>query len=891
MTTDHPAPAENERLQIKDNKGNNPWKKWGPYVSERAWGTVREDYSPDGNAWAYFTHDMARSRAFRWGEDGLAGYCDRYQILLFTLAFWNEKDPILKERAFGLIPVEGNHGEDVKEYYFYLDSTPTHSYMKYLYKYPQHEFPYAKLIQENQQRQGQGPEFELVDTGIFNENRYFDIFVEFAKNNPGETLIKITAHNRGPEPAPLHLIPQLYFRNTWAWGLERKREPEIRLEKLDQNQISLLADDTKADPIEGLPFQYNLGIIRLTGPGGGQPLFTNNETNFEKLYSTENHSPFVKDAFHRHIIQQENCINPDLSGTKAAIDYQMIIPAGENRTITLLLSDNASLTTLEKAEEILEIRKAEADRFYDSIHPPLASDDEIRIQRQALAGMLWNKQFYYFDVHTWLDGDNPLNAPPDSRRTVRNGHWKHLNSMRILSMPDKWEYPWFAAWDLAFHCLALGLVDIQFAKEQLWLMLFEQFQHPNGQIPAYEWEFSDLNPPVHAWAVWRLFHMERLKTGHCDWHFLETCFHKLMLNFTWWVNKVDSGGNNIFEGGFLGLDNITVLDRSEKLADGVQLEQADATGWMGMFSLVMMRTALELAKQNSVYEGLATKFFQHYVYVGAAMKNMAGEGVSLWDESDGFFHDFLQYPDGRHESLRVRSLVGIIPFYAVERLELNWLESFSDFHSRLEWFIDNRQDIVRSCCHPVTNDNGDGYILAIFDQSQLLSLLSRIFDKDEFLSDYGIRSLSKYHENQPFRLGESEVGYEPAEAVSKIKGGNSNWRGPVWFPTTYLIIESLKKMHKAYGSEFKVMIPDGRSLNFSELGRDLADRLIQIFKCNSSGQRPVFGDNDLFQNDDFWKDYIPFYEYFHGDDGRGLGASHQTGWTGLVAVLIDEWRR
>ncbi|MFM7315416.1 MAG: MGH1-like glycoside hydrolase domain-containing protein, partial [bacterium] len=876
MTSERPTSAENDRLQTKDVNGNNPWKKWGPYVSERAWGTVREDYSPDGNAWASFTHDMARSKAFRWGEDGLAGYCDRYQILVFSLALWNEKDPILKERAFGLIPTEGNHGEDVKEYYFYLDSTPTHSYMKYLYKYPQNEFPYEKLIEENQKRHGQGPEFELVDTGIFNENRYFDIFVEFAKNNPGETLIKITAHNRGPAPAPLHLIPQIHFRNTWAWGPEPKRQPKITLDQFDHNQITLLADDSDADPLDGLPFAYSLGPTRLTGPGGGLPLFTNNETNTEKLYSSANSSQFVKDAFHRHIIHHENSVNPDLTGTKSAVDYQMVIPAGEYRTITLLLSDNESLKPLELAEEIFEKRKNEADSFYDAIHPPLASDDEKRIQRQALAGMLWSKQFYYFDVHAWLDGDNPQAPPPDSRKRIRNIHWKHLNSMRILSVPDKWEYPWFAAWDLAFHCLALGLVDIHFAKEQLWLMLFEQFQHPNGQIPAYEWEFSDLNPPVHAWAVWRLFHMERLKTGYCDWHFLETCFHKLMLNFTWWVNKVDSGGNNIFEGGFLGLDNITVLDRSEKLADGVELEQADATGWMGMYSLVMMRTALELAKQNPVYEGLATKFFQHYVYVGAAMKNMAGEGVSLWDEIDGFFHDFLQYPDGRHESLRVRSLVGIIPLYAAERLENKWLESFTDFHSRLKWFINNRQDIVRSCCHPVTNDNGEGYILAIFDQSQLLSLLSRIFDKNEFLSEYGIRSLSKYHENQPFRLGGSEVGYEPAEAVSKIKGGNSNWRGPIWFPTTYLIIESLKKLHKAYGSEFKVMIPDGRSLNFSELGHDLADRLISIFKCNPNGQRPVFGDRDLFQNDELWKNHIPFYEYFHGDDGRGLGASHQT---------------
>jgi hypothetical protein len=882
--------AESVRLQ-EDADGKLPWKRWGPYVSERAWGTVREDYSPDGNAWAYFTHDMARSRAFRWGEDGLAGYCDRYQILVFSLALWNSRDPILKERAFGLVPTEGNHGEDVKEYYYYLDNTPTHSYMKYLYKYPQNEFPYLELIRENQSRAGKGPEFELIDTGIFHENRYFDIFVEYAKKSPGDTIIRITAHNRGPETAELHLIPQLHFRNTWAWSVPPKKQPSISLENFNSDQITLLADDTNADPLDNLPFEYSLGKIRLTGPGGGTPLFTNNETNFEKLFNTKNNSPFVKDAFHRHIINRENSTNPDFNGTKAAIHYHFQIDSNASHSITLILSDKDCFLSQHQTDEIINIRRAETDSFYNQIHPPLATEDEKLIQRQALAGMLWSKQFYFIDVHRWLNGDHPEAPPPDRRKSIRNEHWKHLNSMRILSMPDKWEYPWFAAWDLAFHCIPLGLVDLHFAKEQLWLMLFEQFQHPNGQIPAYEWEFSDLNPPVHAWAVWRLFHMERVKTGRSDWHFLETCFHKLLINFTWWINKVDSSGNNIFEGGFLGLDNITIIDRSEKLADGIELEQADATGWMGMFSLVMMRTALELAKQNSVYEGLATKFFQHYVYVGAAMKNMAGQGVSLWDEEDQFFHDFLLFPDGHHESLRVRSLVGIIPLYAAERLEENWIEPFKEFHSRLEWFIKNRQDIVRSCCYPVSNENGSGHVLAIFDQSQLLSLLTRIFDESEFLSDFGVRSLSKAHLGKPFRLGDREVSYEPGESDCKIKGGNSNWRGPIWFPTTYLIIESLKKLHKAYGHEFKVMINDGRSLTFSELGKELADRLIQIFARDQNGRRAVFGENDIFQKDPLWNDFIPFYEYFHGDSGKGLGASHQTGWTGLVAALIDEWRR
>jgi hypothetical protein len=881
--------AEHARL-TEDSQGKRFWKRWGPYVSERSWGTVREDYSANGDAWGNLTHDMARSKAYRWGEDGLAGYCDRYQLLAFSLALWNERDPILKERAFGVVPSEGNHGEDVKEYYFYLDSTPTHSYMKYLYKYPQAEFPYSQLVNENRSRGGQGFEFELLDTGVFDEDRYFDVFVEYAKHDPDTTLIKITAHNRGPEAAPIHLIPQLTFRNAWAWGETRLSEPKLSLHK-DGNQVAIRIDDTEATLLEQIPVRYQLGELFLFGQQGGRALFTNNESNNERLYGTPNSSPFVKDAFHRHIIHGESCVNPSNIGTKAALDYRTTIPAGESYSLNLILGPREASTLFSRFDEIFHARKKEADEFYASVHPSKASDDEKRIQRQALSGLLWTKQFYFFDVQRWLQGDNSTTSPPDARNRGRNIHWRHLNSMRILSMPDKWEYPWFAAWDLAFHCVSLGLVDIDFAKEQLWLMLFEQFQHPNGQIPAYEWEFSDLNPPVHAWAVWRLFHLERIKTGRSDVQFLEKCFHKLLINFTWWINKVDSEGNNIFEGGFLGLDNITIIDRSEKLPDGYKLEQADATGWMGAFCLTMMRTALELSKHNSSYEALATKFFQHYVYVGAAIKNMGGKSISLWDESDGFFHDVLMCPDGTHHPLKLRSLVGIIPLYAAERLEADWIEPFSEFKKRFNWFLENRQDIVQKCCYEVNHRESTSHVLTIFDEKQLLSLLSRIFDEEEFLSSYGVRSLSRVHKDQPFQFAGREVRYEPAESDCKIKGGNSNWRGPIWFPTSYLIIESLKKLNKAYGPDFTVKVPAlPEAVNFDGLARELADRLISIFSRNKEGQRPVFGGCPRFQNDPHWRDNILFYEYFHGDNGAGLGASHQTGWTALVATLIDEWR-
>ena len=649
---------EQERLHEPHSTPIAPWRKWGPYVSERAWGTVREDYSADGNAWSYFPHDLARSKAYRWGEDGLAAICDRYQLMCFSLALWNGRDPILKERLFGCVGGEANHGEDVKEYYFYLDSTPTHSYMKYLYKYPQSPYPYAKLIEEGRSR-GRGPEYELLDTGIFDDNRYFDVFVEYAKLDAEDILVRIEVFNRGPEDAPLHILPHLWFRNTWAWGPETRAEPRIEPGPSGAGFQSLLASDEDAAPLPGLPFDYRLGK-RYSTPSGRGPLFTFNETNVPRVWGAgESRKPFVKDAFHRQVVNGEQSANPEQFGTKACLHYESLnVPAGASVTVRLRLSDKLLDDPLKDFDEVVETRRGEADEFYQEIQPESATDDEKRVQRQALAGMLWTKQIYIYDVQLWLDGDNPAWPPPKSRCSIRNGRWQHLNSMRILSMPDKWEYPWFAAWDLAFHCVPLALVDAEFAKEQLWLLLFEQFQHPNGQIPAYEWEFSDLNPPVHAWAVWRIYNMDRVRSGKGDRLFLEKCFHKLLINFAWWVNKVDSQGNNVFEGGFLGLDNITVLDRSQPLPFGARLEQSDATGWMGLFCLNLMRIALELAKENKAYEGLATKFFQHYVYVGAAMKHMGESDHDLWDQKDCFFYDVIRYTDGSFKKFRVRSLVG-----------------------------------------------------------------------------------------------------------------------------------------------------------------------------------------------------------------------------------------
>lgn len=883
---------EKKRLQETNERGV-AWQRWGPYLSERSWGTVREDYSANGAAWEFLTHDMARSKAYRWGEDGLAGICDRYQLLCFGLGLWNGRDPILKERAFGLTPNEGNHGEDVKEYYFYLDSTPTHSYMKYLYKYPQKEFPYQWLIDENRRREGQGEEFELLDTGVFDDDRYFDVFVEYAKAGPEDICIRIEALNRGPERAEVDIIPHLWFRNIWAWGDERGREPLIAIGGGEGDYVTLVADDDDSTGLRNLPFRYRLGRRYLYAELGGDAIFTDNETHKKLLYGShaDDGRAFVKDAFHRHIVGGEPCINPANAGTKACIRYRRSVPAGDSTIVRLRLTDTELDDPLADIDAVFATRLEEADEFYAEIHPPGANEDERRIQRQAFAGLMWTKQNYIFDVDLWLRGDDTRLPPDEARYRIRNYHWRHLNSMRVLSMPDKWEYPWFAAWDLAFQAIPIALIDPEFAKEQLWLMLFEQFQHPNGQIPAYEWEFSDLNPPVHAWAVWRVYNMDRIRSGRADRGFLQRCFHKLLINFAWWVNKVDSQGNNVFEGGFLGLDNIAVVDRSERFSDGAVLEQSDATGWMGMFCLNLMRIALELAKDDPVYEGLATKFFQHYVYVGAAMKHMGGRDYNLWDDEDGFFYDVLRYPDGTFHKLRVRSLVGLIPVFAVERLERDWIEPFSDFVSNFDWFVENRQDVVRYCCNRIARPGVDTHCLTVMDQVQLKRVIERIRDEGEFLSEFGMRSLSKVHGRSPFVFGDKTVGYEPAEAISKIKGGNSNWRGPIWFPTNFLMIESLRKLNKAYGDTLCVEDEQGHEITPGALARELAERLIGLFTRDGAGKRPCYGDNERLQEDPHWRDYILFYEYFHGDTGVGLGASHQTGWTALVASLIDEWRK
>ena len=878
---------EHERLAESHNGGVPPWRKWGPYVSERSWGSVREDYSADGNAWDYLTHDQARSKAYRWGEDGIAGICDRYQLLVFALAFWNGRDPILKERMFGLSCPEGNHGEDVKEYWFYLDNTPTHSYMKMLYKYPQREYPYSWLIEENRRRQGQAGEFELLDTGIFDDDRYFDIFIEYAKASPEDICIRLEVFNRGSEAAELHLLPHLWFRNTWAWSDPPGPEPNIKLGPESSRHVSLCADDSAALPLNNLQLHYSLGQRYLYGPAGGRALFTNNETNNSRLYGTANRTPCVKDAFHRYIIHGEPCVNFQHIGTKACLDYWDQVPPLGSIVLRLRMTPEKLSTPLDDVDKIIEERKREADEFYETVHPPKATAEEKQIQRQAFAGMLWGKQIYLFDVQRWLQGDSV--PPPEGHKHIRNIHWRHLNSMRVLSMPDKWEFPWFASWDLAFQCTTLSLIDPEFAKENLWAMLFEQFQHPNGQIPAYEWEFSDLNPPVHAWSVWRVYQNEKIRTGKGDVLFLERCLHKMLMNFAWWVNRVDSGGNNVFEGGFLGLDNITVIDRSEKLPGGAVLEQSDATGWMGFYCLYLMRAALELANFDPAYEVLATKFFEHFIYIGAAMKKMGGRNYQLWDEEDGFFYDVLRLPSGTFNKFRLRSMVGLIPLYAVEVINREDLDPHPEFLANVEWFIRNRPDLVGHACYTV---DGKRFVLAIADSTQFTRVLQHLWNPDEFLSAHGIRSLSKYHERQPFCFQGRCVGYEPGESNEKIKGGNSNWRGPLWFPTSYLLIRTLLKFARALGPEFTVQTSgsDGQPTTPLAMAAEVADRMIGLFRRDENGNRPCFGPYRKFQEDPHW-DYLLFNEYYHGDTGQGLGASHQTGWTGLVANLIDEWRR
>ncbi len=883
---------ESQRLTEPYEGPVQPWRKWGPYVCERSWGSVREDYSPHGTAWEYFPHDHARSKAYRWGEDGIAGICDRYQILVFALALWNGKDPILKERMFGLSGNEGKHGEDVKEYWFYLDNTPTHSYMRMLYKYPQAAFPYQQLIEENNRRGASEGEYELLDTGIFDEDRYFDVVVEYAKSGPEDICIRMEAFNRGPDPAEIHLLPQLWFRKTWGWNGEVEPQPVITQMENADGAIVLCADDSAAKPPASLRFPYRLGKRFLYAAPGGEPLFTNNETNDERLYGSQNSTPYVKDAFHRSIVGGEDSTNPLRVGTKSGIHYRATIAPGDSFVVRLRLTPNSLREPMAEVDAVVAQRRADADEFYAAVQPPQATPEEKVIQRQALAGMLWSKQIYLFDVQRWLEGDNPASPPPESRKHRRNTHWRHLNSMRVMTMPDKWEFPWFAAWDLAFQCVTLALVDVEFAKGNLWDLLFEQFLHPNGQIPAYEWEYSDINPPVHAWACWRVYQQEKAQAGRGDSQWLEKCFHKLLINFAWWVNRVDSEGNNVFEGGFLGLDNITVIDRGAAMPDGATLEQSDATGWMGHFCLYMMRIALELAKTNAAYEGLATKFFQHFIYIGAAMKRMGGRDYQLWDEADGFFYDVLRYPNGEFKKFRLRSAVGLIPLFAVEVLDRNQLVGHPTFLADLDWFFENRADLVGHACFR-TGDSNQRYVLSIVDPCQLKRVMERVGNPDEFLSEHGVRSLSRVHRDAPFVFGDRSVKYEPGEADGKLMGGNSNWRGPIWFPTTYLLMQSLLRFDEALGAEFRVSTSQSPSgtMSLSEMSADLGRRMIGIFKRDGNGIRPSAGKYEKFQQDPHWRDCILFHEYYHGDTGMGLGASHQTGWSGLVANMIDEWCR
>jgi glycogen debranching enzyme len=890
--------TEEEKRLKQARDGHERWKLWGPYLSERAWGTVREDYSSDGAAWDYLPHDHARSCAYRWNEDGLAGICDEHQHLCFALALWNGTDPILKERLFGLTNSEGNHGEDVKEYYYYLDNTPTHSYMKYLYKYPQRAFPYNKLIEENHKRSRNEPEYELIDTGVFDEDRYFDITIEYAKAGPEDILILISAANRGPVAAHLDLMPTVWFRNTWAWGYDDKRP-----------QLSILGQETAgtAEASHEVVIRaehHRLGTYYLVCQKIGEApelLFTENETNCRRLFNSENSSPYVKDSINDYVVQgQSNGVNPSRLGTKTSARYRLMIEAGEVQSIRLRLSTLQPQSEALSApfENIFLTRKQEADEFYATIAPEGASDDTRNVQRQSLAGLLWSKQFYHYNVEKWLQGDPAQPSPPSERWEGRNHEWRHLNNYEIISMPDKWEYPWFAAWDTAFHCISLALVDSDFAKEQLILLLREWYMHPNGQLPAYEWAFGDVNPPVHAWAALRVYGIERRLRGVGDTKFLARIFHKLLINFTWWINRKDANGRNIFQGGFLGLDNIGVFDRSAKLPGGGYLDQSDGTSWMAMYCLNMLSIALELARQDDTYEDVATKFLEHFFYIAHAMNDRPAvrgdDGIDLWDEDEGFYYDVLHLPNGAHQFLRVRSLVGLIPLLAVETIDAELLNLLPGFRRRLKWFLSNRQDLCRDMASVTKAGEQDRRRFAVVNTDRLRSLLSRMLDENEFLSPYGIRSISRYHLEHPFRLsldGETyEVGYQPAESMSGLFGGNSNWRGPIWFPLNYLLIEALQKFDYFYGESFKVECPvgSGQMLTLWQVATELSQRLIRIFTRDEAGNRPVFGGNAKFQTDQHFRDLIPFHEYFHGDSGAGLGASHQTGWTGLVAKLIQQ---
>jgi len=873
-------PAERDRLVQASSKTSH-WRRWGPYLSERSWGNPREDYSADGSSWDYFTHDHARSRAYRWTEDGIAGICDNHQRLCFAFAFWNGVDPILKERLFGVSGPEGNHGEDVKEYYYYLDSTPTHSYMKALYKYPQSPYPYSDLVGTNRRRSRTESEYELIDTGIFNDDRYFDIFIEYAKNDVDDIFVRATVINRAPSPATLHLLPTVWFRNTWSWVFGKPR-PE--LSRFDSHTIGIQ--------------EQTLGEFKLWLEEAPPLLFTENESNTKQLWGYDNGQLYNKDAFHRYLIQDERAaVNPDETGTKACGVYRIDLePCGSKVLHFRLYSGSqagsqSSNAPQPDAHEVFLDRIEEANDFY-SFAPLSLSDDARMVQRQAFAGLLWGKQFYHYVVEEWLKGDPAMPPPPPDRLLGRNRTWIHLYNDDVLSMPDKWEYPWYAAWDLAFHTIPLAMVDPDFAKTQLSLLLREWYQSPNGQLPAYEWEFSDVNPPVHPWACLRVYQIDAKLSGQPDFHFLESAFHKLLMNFTWWVNRKDSQGNNIFEGGFLGLDNIGVFDRSKPLPTGGYIEQADGTAWMGMYCLTMLRIAIELTPHDPSYEDIASKFFEHFLYIASAMNRLGGGG--LWDEQDGFYYDRLLMPDGRKIPMKVRSLVGLIPLFAVTTLDAEKIDKMPGFKRRMMWFIKHRADLCFNIASITRPGQQERTLLSLVQPSRLQRILEIMLDESEFLSPHGIRAISRVHLHHPFVLEadgqQYSVNYEPAESSTSQFGGNSNWRGPVWFPVNFLMSESLQRFNHYFGGQMQVEFPTGSGvkMNLGDVACHLSRRLSRLFLRDRQGRRPVFGGAEKFQRDPFFRDHILFYEYFHGDNGAGIGASHQTGWTALVAKLLQQ---
>jgi hypothetical protein len=860
-----------EQLRLKDPA----WKKWGPYLTDRQWGTVREDYSANGDAWNFVTHDMARSKAYRWGEEGIAGISDNQQLICFAVALWNKQDPIIKERYFGLSNPEGNHGEDVKELYYHLDNTPTHSYMKLLYKYPHQAFPYQRLVDENHNRNRTQPEFELIDTGAFDNDQYFDVFIEYAKNVPNDILIKITVANRSDQDAAINVLPTVWFRNTWDWGYDSYR-PEI----LKESEHTLSVSHHETDQ------------FWLKADGSATTLFCDNETNTRRLYGYDDGKPFYKDGINDFVVHGAKSVNLDHKGTKAAFDYDLTVLAKQSVTVRLRLTADAQVG-FDDFDKIFALRQSEADDFYQSLRKADSTDEKASIKRQALAGMLWNKQYYHYSVHEWLNGDPAGPAPSAKRFDGRNVQWQHLNTADVISMPDKWEYPWFAAWDLAFHSLAFAEIDIEFAKNQMMLLVRDWYMHPNGQLPAYEWSFGDANPPVHAAATWKIYQRDKANNnGKGDTYFLERVFHKLMLNFTWWVNRKDASGKNVFEGGFLGLDNIGVFDRNTVLPDGERLEQVDGTGWMAMYSLNLMVMAAELASQNKAYSDIASKFFEHFIYIAGAMASMGADSQGLWDDADGYFYDQLRLPDGTTEKMKVRSIVGLVPLFAVQVLEDNDIMNNPIFRGRMKWFKENRPDLASLVSQWDKKGANNKHLVSLLRRYRMKSLLRYMLDENEFLSPYGIRSVSKYHLDHPYDVvvngHEFGMKYMPAESDSGLFGGNSNWRGPVWMPINYMIIESLYRYYEYYGDEFKIAFPTGSDnfLNLKQIGDELYQRLTKIFLTDTNGKRPVFDDYAKMQHDPNFKDYILFHEYFDGDDGKGLGASHQTGWTGLIAHCL-----